>query len=65
MDITVGNVASTKAKVYSVSKDVNRNVINQHKIGETGLIKKTQLGEAGYLAGAIGKEFVKDRFNTL
>lgn len=68
--IAIGNaasaIASTKAEVYSVSKDANGNVISEDKVGEIGFSKKTQqLGEAGYLAGSIGKEFVKNRFNAL
>lgn len=62
----VAAVASTKVEVYAVTKDANGNVIGQDKIGEIGFSKKTQqLGEAGYLAGSISKEFVKDRFNAL
>ncbi len=62
----VASVATTKVEVYAVTKDANGNVIGQDKIGEIGFSKKTQqLGEAGYLAGSISKEFVKDRFNAL
>lgn len=68
--IAIGNtasaIASTKVEVYSVNKDANGNIISQDKIGEIGFSKKTQqLGEAGYLAGSIGKELIKDRFNAL
>lgn len=62
---TVAAIATTNIEVYQVTRDENGNEVST-KVGEIGFDEKTRkIGAAGYMAGSIGKEFVKKRFNAL
>ena len=61
----ISAIATTNIEIHQVTRDENGNEIHT-KVGEIGFDKKTrQIGEAGYITGKIGKEFVKNRFNAL
>ena len=62
---TAGAIATTNIEISQVTRDENGNE-QVTKVGEIGFDEKTrQIGNAGYIAGNIGSQFVKDRYNAL